>query len=513
VLAVPALGQAASSTGWAQYQGGPTHPGSIARGPTAPYAVADVTPFQDLPGGSSLSLGLSAPVVLDETAVVVGPTFVRAVSLGDGGTDWTMPRVFGPSVPAAIEATDGTAARAHPVVVYTEGWGNGPGNPTSSATPTTSVRPGSGSASPSAAPSPTAAAGSESASPSAGTPAPAVASDVMARSLVDGSKEWDAPVQLKATSRTGVTIDGSTGFVGDIRGNVYAIDLTDGTLRWTVNVGGFLESPIALADGHLVVSVDAYATGTTARVVSLSEDTGDVDWHYDSGHAGYLTAPTLADGRAFFGLTSLGAVASVPSLVALDLKGGSLIWESHLTTAVTPATSPTVAGSRVFLEDASGNVVAVERSTGHLDWTFALNSLSSQGATIVIGGQVLVPTDHGTIVVIDATSGHEVFVSADAGGPLHFPAPVGTDRVLFTRGGPSPGLTILSNDPSAGALTDVVSPTTPNYGRIIGNFAIAAALICACLLGLFLPLARRMGPAFLVDEDGELEAIAGGEDA
>jgi outer membrane protein assembly factor BamB len=116
----------------------------------------------------------------------------------------------------------------------------------------------------------------------------------MARSLVDGSKEWDAPVQLKATSRTGVTLDGTVAFVGDIRGNVYAIDTTDGSLRWTVNVGGFLESPIALTEGHLVVSVDAYANGSTARVVSLSEDTGDVDWHYDSGHPGYLTAPAIA---------------------------------------------------------------------------------------------------------------------------------------------------------------------------------------------------------------------------
>jgi outer membrane protein assembly factor BamB len=335
----------------------------------------------------------------------------------------------------------------------------------------------------------------------------------MARSLVDGSKEWDAPVQLKATSRTGVTIDGAVAFVGDIRGNVYAIDTTDGTVRWTVNVGGFLESAIALADGHLIVSVDAYANGSTARVVSLAEGTGEVDWHYDSGHSGYLTAPAIADGQAFFGLTSLGAVASVPSLVALELQGGSVAWESHLTTAVTPATSPTVAGSHVFLEDASGNVVAVEGSTGHLDWTFALNSLSAQGATIVIGNQVLVPTDRGTIVVIDATSGHQIFVSADAGGPLHFPAPVGTDRVLFTRGGPSPGLAIFSHDPNAGALTDIVSPTTPSYGRILGNFAIAAVVICAALLLLFRPLAKRMGPAFLVDEDGALEATDDGEDA
>jgi hypothetical protein len=33
------------------------------------------------------------------------------------------------------------------------------------------------------------------------------------------------------------------------------------------------------------------------------------------------------------------------------------------------------------------------------------------------------------------------------------------------------------------------------------------------LLLLFRPLAKRMGPAFLVDEDGALEATDDGEDA
>ena len=132
---------------------------------------------------------------------------------------------------------------------------------------------------------------------------------------------------------------------------------------------------------------------------------------------------------------------------------------------------------------------------------FATNTKFARGAAIAIGGQLLVPTEVGTIIVLDATSGHQVFESADAGGPLRYPAPVGTDRVIFTRGGPNPGLVTFVNDPSGAALTDIASPTTANYGKIVGDFAIAAAVLVLLSLLVSRPLAKRLGPAFFVEGD------------
>ena len=520
-LAGPAAGQVAVA-GWTQYQGGAAHLGAAVAGPNAPYKIDHTTTFDELPGGSSESLGLSAPVISGQTAVVVGPTTVRAVSFGDGGVEWSVPRVFGPSVPAAIYDSGAGCARCHPIVVYTEGWGSGPGNPTSSATPTTSVRPGTASGSPFSSASdvsptsPPSSTSASSPSPGAQSPTP-VPSDVMARSLIDGSKEWDAPIQLKATSRTGVTVDGTTAFVGDIRGNVYAIDLFTGKILWTRNVGGFLESPLAAADGQVLVSVDGYATNN-AKLVAVSEATGDVAWTYDTGHPGYLTSPAAADGRAFIGVTSFGTTGSVPSLVSVKpaprpgpLAKGTVTWESHLSAPVTFATSPSIAGNQVFVEDTFGDVFAVDRSSGQRNWTFATNTQFARGAALAIGDQVLIPTRNGTIIVLDASSGHQVFESADAGGPLRYPAMVGTDRVIFTRGGPKPGIATFVNDPNGAGLTDIASPTTANYGRILGNFAIAAAGLVLLSLLVFRPLAKRMGPAFLVEDD-EVAVVGPQED-
>ena len=201
------------------------------------------------------------------------------------------------------------------------------------------------------------------------------------------------------------------------------------------------------------------------------------------------------------------------SLVSVDLANGPRVhlaqWGSPLFAPVTFATAPVIAGDRVIIEDSSGNVYAVNRSTttGNADWTFATNLTFARGAPVVIGGQVLVPTDNGILLALDVVSGHEVFQSAYAGGQLHYPAPVGTDRVIFTRGGPRPGLVTFINDPNGAALTDIVSPTAANYGKILGDFAIAAAAILLLALLLFRPMARRMGPAFFI-EDGEATQAA-----
>ncbi len=496
----PAAGQVVA-TGWTQYQGGAAHPGAAALGPAAPYAIDSVTTFSELPGGSSESLRLSAPVVSGTTAVVVGPTTVRAVSLGDGGVEWSVPRIFGPSVPAAIfeDTVPTSCARCHPIVLYTEGWGAGPGSPASSATPTTSARPGSPSGSSSPSGSPVATTPPPSGTPGS-TAAAAGPSDVVARSLVDGSKEWSA-VQLKATSRTGVTIDGYNAFVGDIRGNVYSIDIATGKIAWTVNVGGFLESPLAVANGQVLVSVNGYSTAD-ATLVALSEASGKVTWTYDTGHPGYLTSPSSASGQVFIGVTSFGTTGSVPSLVSVDLANGTAAWESHLSAPVTFATAPMIAGDQVFGEDTFGDVFAVDRVTGHRNWMFATNTSFAQGGSVVIGSRVLVPTDVGTMIALDVTSGHQVFESKDVGGPLRYPALVGTDRVIFTRGGPRPGIVTFSHDSGGAALTDIASPTAASYGKILGNFAMAAAGLVALLLLIFRPIAKRMGPAFLVEGDG-----------
>ncbi|HEY7477592.1 MAG TPA: PQQ-binding-like beta-propeller repeat protein [Actinomycetota bacterium] len=96
-LAGPATGQV--DEGWGQYQGNAARTGAATAAPAPPYtmgwqAEAAIGTPQDL-------LGFPVPVVVGGLAVVVGRESVIAVAVADGTVAWSIERAPGPSTPAA----------------------------------------------------------------------------------------------------------------------------------------------------------------------------------------------------------------------------------------------------------------------------------------------------------------------------------------------------------------------------------------------------------------------------
>ena len=88
---------------------------------------------------------------------------------------------------------------------------------------------------------------------------------------------WDAPVQLDAVSRTGVTVDGDTAYLGDNTGTVVAIDVATGAVRWTADAGGFLTTALAVSDGSVVATVQGDRT-SRSHVVAFDATDGSRSW-------------------------------------------------------------------------------------------------------------------------------------------------------------------------------------------------------------------------------------------
>ena len=197
----PLAASAQDAPTWSQFQGGPGHPGVLVDGPQPPYRVRWTLPA---PAGEALS----GAVVAGNLAVSVGAEAVYGIDVASGTVEWQVRRDGGPLSVPAIGARPGGR-----VLVYLEGPGPNDAGGTTEGSPSPSA-----SATPSAIEStPTAATG-----PSATRPAePADTSTLVAISLDDQREVWRPP--LGATSRSGVTIDGSNAFVGDQDGSVYAV--------------------------------------------------------------------------------------------------------------------------------------------------------------------------------------------------------------------------------------------------------------------------------------------------
>lgn len=454
---------------WGQYQGDAQHTGA-AGGPAPPYrqawsfrvptvgpSVSPTPPASPSSGPRPNQQGLSAPTIVGDLglAVTIGPREIIAVDIETGERAWEVDRIYGPSATPAV-AGDPKAA----VVVYTQGSGVDD-------------------------------------------------SSVMALDPRNGEGAWDEPVSLKAVSRTGVIVEGDTVFLGDDRGNIYALRASSGELLWSVRLPGRTLAPLT-AQGETVVATVAGSDPELPIVTALDVGSGERRWQVEPEVFGTgATSGVIQEGRFALGLPDR-------AVHAFDLANGSSRWTSR---PFFTLPSPFGGGAAyegdfvfVFFGDSTGDVRRLDGSSGELVWDFPLNSAVLRSPPVVSGSAVIVGLRDGAIVALDGDSGEQLFRGPPGPG-LIGPIAVTPRLLVAVRGGREAGLVAFEHDPS-GSIERVPSPSDPDPAALVSSFAAATA---AVLLVLLLParlIAARRGPAFEDEPDGPGEGteLDGDED-
>lgn len=371
-------------------------------------------------------------------------------------------------------------------VLYLEG--PAPSEPASTSSP---------SAGPSASTSPTP---TGSASP---TPADAVgpgegeSSSLVAIGAQDQEELWRLP--LASVARSGVTVDDTNAYVGDQDGHVIAVSLADGTVTWSADVPGRVDTPVAVSDGT-VVAVARDADAARVTIEALDAATGQELWNVvPQATATIGSAPAAAEGAVVVG----SADRLLRSLATAD---GTERWASLVLSFFSPATVPALASGSVFATDVSGGLYRMDAADGTRIWSHQLNEVIVRGAPVVVGPTVLIGLNDGRLVAVDRDSGHLVWQSAPSPGLIGTIA-LGADVAIAVKGGEQAGLIAFEPDPG-GALIDVPSPTELQAGTTLGRYGLAAVIVFVAALVPGIVLGRRLGPADLgggkeedVDED------------
>lgn len=481
LTASSALGQGTTPTGdWSQFQGDAGHSGSVPNGPQPAYR--QTWRFDPALTGR---FGVSAPVIAGDLAVTVAPRAVYGVDLATGEPTWTLDRDFGPSVAPAI-AANATGA----VVVYTEGFGPNP--PSEGFTPPTDATSGPSSGAPSV---PT---------DTGDTP---FDSRVVAVDLRTQRPVWDDPVPLRSVSRTGVTIEGTTGYVGDDDGIISAIDLASGAVRWTFDAPGPVATSISAGKDTLVFSTQPQP-GQPAVVIALDPVDGSERWRFSpTALPSIATVPAIDGDTAYLGFSDqTGSRAR-----ALSLTDGTQRWETAVNSQFSPLTSLIPTDGAVLAVDAYGQAYALDPATGDRIWDYALNTVAVRSVPVVSGESLLITTAEGALVAIDARS-HDLTARSVGAGPEGYlgPMAIAPGLIVAVKGGHHPGLVAFEHDPDA-ALLSIISPTVLSIGPMAANVALAV-LPLVVLLGLAGRwLQVRLGPAFAEDGEGD-EALRDDDD-
>jgi outer membrane protein assembly factor BamB len=459
IVSETAAGQESQPSGWPQFQGGPGHEGVRDDGPEPPYRVrwsmAD-------PSGE----GFPPIIVVDDVAVAVGRDAVYGVGLSDGAISWEIPRQGGPLSAPAV-----SSVRGDDVLVYLDGpaTASADDDETATASPTTAAATG---------PETTTA----SPGPDVGN-GEAPVTELVAVTLSDRTERWR--VELDAMSRSGVTIEGDSVYVGDQGGMLSAYGLGNGERRWSAEVAGRIDTPVAVAEGSVYVAArDSEEVRVT--LVAFDAATGERSWAPVTVPATSTAGSALsaAEGRLFMG--------SADRVVrAVSAQDGTEQWRALVLSLFSPTTAPAIADGSVFMADFGGGIYRLDAGDGDRTWSHQLNEVILRGVPVVSGNAVLVGVNDGRLVALDAVSGHIVWERDLTEGSLGAIA-IGDDVVVAATGGPEAGLVALETDPE-GTLVDVPSPTDFDPGTTFARYAAAAAIV---FVGAFVPgvlLRRRVG--------------------
>jgi len=223
--------------------------------------------------------------------------------------------------------------------------------------------------------------------------------EVVALAVGNGTVRWRRRI---GPSESSPLVEGDTVYVGDWDGHVYAFVAATGKLRWRFTAGGKVKDAVAASGNRL------YFGAYDSHVYALDARTGRLLWKASGqprlGHAGeFYATPALAYGRVFIGSTD-------GKEYAFGAGTGDLLW-SHSTGGYVYS-SAAVWRRRVFVGSYSGTFFCFDAATGDVEWSFDANGPIS-GSPTIIAGRVYFATLKRRTYALDARSGRLLWSFAD----------------------------------------------------------------------------------------------------
>ena len=145
---------------------------------------------------------------------------------------------------------------------------------------------------------------------------------------------------------------GNTLYVGGTGGNVHAVNASDGVARWRAVLGSPISTSPAVANGTV------YAAASNGVTAALNASTGTPLWSRNESTS-LGSSPAVHDRRVYLG-TERGSV------LALDARTGATVWNTSVDGPIysSPATTP----ERVYVGTENGSFYALNASTGEIAW-------------------------------------------------------------------------------------------------------------------------------------------------
>lgn len=246
-----------------------------------------------------------------------------------------------------------------------------------------------------------------------------LAGTVYAVNSTDGDIRWefDVDYQFFASPRVvdGTVYIGSRDFSGHSLSHreypMYALDADDGTVEWVFDIEEGVFGAAAVAEDSV------YVGGQNGSVFRLDADTGELLWEFETDelpdgssmwrrnsagarNGGVPSGPTVADGTVYFG-------SYAGYVYAVDAETGTENWSYHVDAPF--VTSPAVHDGTVYIGGYDTNLHAIDAETGEREWRYFAEWEMAKSSPIIVGDTVYVGTIDGNFYAVDSDTGEEVW--------------------------------------------------------------------------------------------------------
>jgi outer membrane protein assembly factor BamB len=196
-----------------------------------------------------------------------------------------------------------------------------------------------------------------------------------------------------------VYLPDSGGFLGNLRGGLFALNASDGTTLWSTNVGGGAASSPEVSGG-VIFYVDSNDT-----LHALRAGNGQPIWSSGIGD-GTRTDPAVAEGVVYVG-------GNDNRMRALHAGNGQPIW----TISIDCYTDPVVADGVIYVGSYQNTVNAVRADSGHPIWTADIGIYTDPAP---VGDVVYAGTVNGRLYALRVGDGHPIWTTSVDGGVPRF---------------------------------------------------------------------------------------------
>jgi outer membrane protein assembly factor BamB len=195
----------------------------------------------------------------------------------------------------------------------------------------------------------------------------------------------------------GVAIDSGTLYFGTKGKHAYAVDATTGDRKWDAPTAGEVWATPTI-DGDTV-----YVTSLDGSLYALDKASGSKKWVFQGAGSGIASRPVVSSDAVFVGAfdNKLYSVKKADGSENWSIKAENWFWAT-----------PLLADGTLYAPSLDGKVYAVDAATGTPTWKSPFNIGSPvRSMPVIAGGGLLVAAQNGKVYKIDPASGQ---ASADS---------------------------------------------------------------------------------------------------